>query len=85
MSRVGNPPRDTWLTANLPDVGQLVGAAEIQQLLGVGRQRAYQLTQMPDFPEPAARLKMGAVWRTAEVIAWAEGRGREIRESGSDG
>lgn len=59
-------------------MAELVGAAEIQLLLGVGRQRAYQLAQYPDFPEPVARLKAGAIWRREDVIEWARARGREI-------
>lgn len=52
-------------------------------MFGVSRQRAYQLTSRPDFPEPMIRLKAGAVWVTAEVVAWAEKRGREWREDPS--
>ena len=80
MSRVPNPPVDTWLTTTLADVGEFVGTAEIGDLFGVSRQRVYQLTSSPDFPEPVARLKAGAIWRTADVVRWAEERGREIHE-----
>lgn len=57
-----------------------VGSAEIAAMFGISRQRVYQLTSRADFPEPMVRLKAGAVWVTAEVVAWAEARGREIRD-----
>lgn len=80
MSRARKPTPETWLADSLAAMGEYVGSAEIQQLLGVSRQRVQQLAQYPDFPEPIARLKAGAVWRTADVVKWAESRGREIHE-----
>jgi predicted DNA-binding transcriptional regulator AlpA len=58
----------------------LVGAAEIAAMLGVSRQRVQQLTSRPDFPEPAAVLAMGKVWRTEDVQAWAKARGRRHQD-----
>lgn len=80
MTSLANPPADTWLTDNLPDVGELVGAAEIQVLLGVGRQRVQQLANLDDFPAPVAVLKAGKIWRTADIVEWARARGREIQD-----
>ncbi|ACZ29565.1 phage transcriptional regulator, AlpA [Xylanimonas cellulosilytica DSM 15894] len=57
----------------------LMGNAEVAALLGVSRQRVHQLTSRPDFPAPIAVLAMGKVWRTADVLAWAEATGRELR------
>jgi prophage regulatory protein len=48
----------------------LYGAGEITKRLGVSRQRARQIIDRPDFPEPYDRLGMGAVWRIDEVEAW---------------
>lgn len=48
----------------------LMGAAEIGRLLGVSRQRVQQIVKTPGFPEPAAVLDMGKVWRAADVRAW---------------
>lgn len=63
------------------DVDQWVGTAEIMQMFGgISRQRAYQLTSRPDFPAPVVKLKGGSVWITAEVVAWAEARGREVHD-----
>lgn len=48
----------------------LMGAQEIGEMLGVSRQRVYQLTSRADWPEPAATLAMGKVWRTEDVKRW---------------
>jgi prophage regulatory protein len=63
---------------------QLVGAAEIGQLLGVSRQRVYQLTSSSDFPEPVATLAMGKVWQTADVRRWATQHGRVLHEDAAE-
>ena len=54
----------------------LVGSAEIEDMLGVSRQRVQQLIAQPDFPKPVARLKMGKVWRRSDVEKWARAHGR---------
>lgn len=49
----------------------LVGAAEVAQMLEVSRQRVHQLGQeYPDFPKPVARLARGHVWKRREIAAW---------------
>lgn len=48
----------------------VMGAAEIGQLLGVGRQRVQQLVRTDGFPEPAAVLGMGKVWHADDVRQW---------------
>ena len=55
---------------------ELMGPAEIADLLNVSRQRITQLAAHPDFPTPVAELSMGKVWRTADVHAWAVKTGR---------
>lgn len=35
---------------------------------------------MNGFVPPAARLRLGAVWRTEDVLAWAKDTGRKIHE-----
>ena len=58
---------------------ELVGAAEIAELLGgLSRQRVSQLTAADDFPSPLQKLRMGAVWRYSDVLAWAERTGRAV-------
>lgn len=54
--------------AKLP--GPLVGPAEIQAMLGVGRSRARQIINQRNFPEPYQTLIGGSVWVRAEVEAW---------------
>lgn len=60
----------------------LVGAHEIAELLNVSRQRVTQLTTEPRyaFPEPAAVLRVGRIWKKSDVIAWAERSGRVITD-----
>ena len=48
----------------------LMGAREIEDRLGVSRQRVYQLTSSPDWPEPYDELATGRVWRIADVEEW---------------
>ncbi len=64
----------------LTDVEHLVGAAEIQQMFGVSRQRVQQMVNRADFPEPEVTLKMGKVWRTDDVRTWAAEHGRDIND-----
>jgi prophage regulatory protein len=48
----------------------LMGAREIEERLGVSRQRVQQLIARPDWPAPYDELAMGKVWRIADVEAW---------------
>jgi predicted DNA-binding transcriptional regulator AlpA len=57
---------------------EVMGAAEIAELLGVSRQRVQQLVVRPDFPKPVARLTMGKVWNTEAVQAWNAERLRRL-------
>jgi hypothetical protein len=58
---------------------QLVGAAEIAEMLGgLSRQRVSQLTAEEGFPAPVARLRMGSVWRYTDVATWARQSGRTV-------
>lgn len=54
----------------------LVGLAEIGDMLGVSRQRVDQLARTKDFPEPVATISAGRIWRRADVEAWARATGR---------
>lgn len=58
------------------ETAKLAGPHEIARLLGVSRQRVFQLASRPDFPAPVARLHMGSVWALDDVKAWAEVDGR---------
>jgi predicted DNA-binding transcriptional regulator AlpA len=48
----------------------LMGAREIEDRLGVSRQRVTVLTRRADWPEPYDTLAMGKVWRVEDVEAW---------------
>ena len=54
----------------MDDELNLVGAREIQALLGVSKQRVYQITKIRDFPPPAAHLRQGRIWHAEDVQAW---------------
>lgn len=49
-----------------PDV---VGAAEIADMLNLSRQQVHNLTGRDDFP-PATQLAMGKTWKRLAVRAW---------------
>jgi predicted DNA-binding transcriptional regulator AlpA len=48
----------------------LMGAREIEERLGVSRQRVQQLVAGNDFPPPYDELAMGKVWRKADIEGW---------------
>lgn len=51
---------------------ELLGASDVAEILGISRQRVYQLLEeRADFPRPAAGLARGWLWRRGEVEAWA--------------
>ena len=58
--------------------GELLGAVDGARMLGVSRQRFYQLQERPGFPAPAASLARGALWRRADIEAFAATRSREV-------
>jgi len=57
---------------------ELLGAVDGARLLGVSRQRFYQLQDKPGFPQPAAELARGALWRRADIEAFAASRSRRV-------
>jgi predicted DNA-binding transcriptional regulator AlpA len=62
---------------------RLVGTHEIARMFDVSRQTVHDWLKRPErfhFPEPYDRIRAGAVWLTADVVAWAEKEGREIHE-----
>jgi predicted DNA-binding transcriptional regulator AlpA len=59
---------------------ELVGAAEVAQMLGVVRQYVHRLSQEdPTFPRPVAELAAGRVWKRADIEKWAKATGRAIQ------
>lgn len=67
-------------TASLPLVAELVGVAEIAQLVGVSRQRVNEIVRTdPDFPPPEAELAAGRIWERGKVDAWMAARSRQSK------
>jgi predicted DNA-binding transcriptional regulator AlpA len=54
----------------------LVGLAEIAEMLKVSTRRVDVLSRQRDFPEPVASLIGGRVWLRADVQEWADKTGR---------
>jgi hypothetical protein len=50
---------------------ELMGAAEVGDLLGLKRQRVNQIHRTASFPKPVARLHCGPVWRADDIRAFA--------------
>jgi len=49
----------------------VVGVPEMAEILGVTRQRVYQLIEAyDDFPDPIAKLAVGRIWSRAAVEEW---------------
>jgi prophage regulatory protein len=56
-----------------------MGTGEIRRMLGgISQQRAHQIVNHKDFPQPYAVLDMGKVWKRADVEVWAREHGRVI-------
>lgn len=66
------------------DVPDLIGVAELADLLTVSRQRASELARSREFPKPWVLLKAGPVWRRSSVARfvgrWARQPGRPRRD-----
>jgi hypothetical protein len=55
----------------------LVGVAEIAEMLGISRQRVDAIVRTHgDFPLPVAELTAGRIWQRRDVEAWARKTGR---------
>lgn len=54
-----------------PVIPDLVGVAELAELLGVSTQRASELRSRAGFPRPAVTLRSGPVWVRANVEQFA--------------
>ncbi len=47
----------------------LVGASDIAKMLGISRQRVYQLARQPPFPKAVAKLARGLMWDRRAIEA----------------
>lgn len=58
-------------------VAELVGTAEIAQMVGISRQRVNEIARTdPDFPAPEAELAAGRIWSRQSIEAWMAERAR---------
>jgi predicted DNA-binding transcriptional regulator AlpA len=65
------PVLERRLTSTGPSV-PVLSAVEVAELLGISRQRVYQLLEEhDDFPRPIAETARGSVWSRREVEQWA--------------
>jgi predicted DNA-binding transcriptional regulator AlpA len=55
----------------------LVGLAEVAEMLGTSRRQAIRWTQREDFPEPVLRLRATPVWEGREVRRWKRERAQQ--------
>ncbi|WP_419922328.1 helix-turn-helix transcriptional regulator [Candidatus Poriferisodalis sp.] len=55
---------------------RLMTAAEVQQLLGIGRTVLYRLQRDHGFPDPIRLATKSVRWRADEVTAWLDSRER---------
>ena len=60
----------------------LMSTSEVAAYLGISRQRVLVIARQPGFPKPLAVLKMGNIWRGADIRAWAAHRGRPAKGDG---
>jgi hypothetical protein len=67
----------------VPTYPELVGVAEVADLLGVSKQRVSELRGSPRFPLPTSDLRSGPVWTRAAierfVDSWERRSGRPSR------
>lgn len=72
QARLAAEPDRRTRTFPIPD---LVTLAEVAELAGFTRQRAYQIAGSdPTFPPPAARPRSGLLYRRWEIDAWIDAR-----------
>lgn len=57
---------------------ELGGVHEMAAMLGVSKQRVYQLTQKPWFPRPLAKLACGSIYDMNDVREKLRAHGRVI-------
>jgi hypothetical protein len=55
-----------------PAFPELVGIAEVAEILEVKPPRASKIAQLPAFPAPVARLASGPVWRAGDLSRFSE-------------
>jgi predicted DNA-binding transcriptional regulator AlpA len=68
------------MASTVVEMEELVGLTEVATLVGISRQRVLQLIESdPDFPEPAAQMARGRVWKKLDIEKWAKATGRSVQ------
>jgi predicted DNA-binding transcriptional regulator AlpA len=71
VDSTAEPVLERRLTSSGPSI-PVVSGGEVAELLGISRQRVYQLLEEhDDFPRPVSDTPRGAVWDRREVEYWA--------------
>jgi len=74
---------DFEVDLNRPNYPELVGVAELAEMLGVSKQRVSELANKASFPRPIVSLKAGPVWDRTSVgnflETWRRRPGRRPR------
>ncbi len=64
-------------------IPELVGIAEIAEMLGISRQRVHAIVRThEEFPTAVADLSAGTIWIRDEVVEWAIRDGRQSKKHG---
>ncbi|PTA46153.1 hypothetical protein C8054_11565 [Micromonospora sp. RP3T] len=58
-----------------------MASQEVQDMLGVSRTRAYQITNSKTFPDPVAVLSVGRIWLTDDVERWIRDHRPDLQDS----
>ncbi|RIK05406.1 MAG: hypothetical protein DCC49_12465 [Acidobacteria bacterium] len=71
-------PNGDELSSHRVEVGDLVGAAEIAERLGIAQPQTVHSwrRRYEDFPRPVATLKQAMIWSWSDVERWAKTTGR---------
>src|SRR5258708_1562783 len=66
----------------MADSVDLVGTAEVAELLGVTKQTLSNWrSRGSSFPPPIAELRSGPVWKRDDIAAWGKSVGKQIRDT----
>ena len=55
---------------------ELIGLAEVAEILGVVKRQAIRFARRPSFPPPVAHVRATRIWLRSEVAAWGREHGR---------
>ncbi|MER7333511.1 MULTISPECIES: DNA-binding protein [unclassified Micromonospora] len=60
---------------------RLAASEEIQEMLGLSRTRACQITNSKSFPDPTAVLSVGRIWRADDAERWVKAHWRDLQDT----